>query len=53
MVFPLPNMIRDLIGEFNGRSWLLPILKEWLDNGSEQISLLISGSGTGKSMIMG
>ena len=53
MTFKIPSIINEHIEQFSGRTWLLPILKEWLDNGSEQIFLLTGGPGTGKSMIMG
>ena len=51
--FPIPQTVSSYVHEFNGRTWLLPIINEWLDNGSEQIFLLTGGPGTGKSMIIG
>ncbi|MCB0034524.1 MAG: hypothetical protein KDE51_10915 [Anaerolineales bacterium] len=51
--FPIPDTVTPYLKQFSGRGWLLPIILDWFEQGSEQTLLLTGGPGTGKSMIMG
>ena len=43
----LPETISKHIDQFSGRAWLLPIINEWLNKGSEQTFLLTGDPGCG------
>jgi len=49
----LPDRIAKTIGEFTGRTWLLPPILEWLEQSSDRLFLITGGPGTGKSMVSG
>lgn len=48
----LPDRIAKTIDEFTGRTWLLPVILEWLEHSSERVFLITGGPGTGKSSLM-
>ena len=51
MTVQLPRAINETIDQFSGRTWLLPILQDWLEEGDERIFLLAGEPGVGKSLI--
>ena len=52
MNIPIPDRLNSILAGFIGRTWLLPVLVDWLENQcSERIFLLTGEPGSGKSMI--
>lgn len=51
MSYTLPKKVREYIGEFAGRTWLLPKILDWYQNSYERLLLLTGDPGTGKSMV--
>ena len=50
MIFTLPENVANNIQGFTGRSWLLPLLLEWLERSDDRVFILTGEPGTGKSM---
>jgi hypothetical protein len=48
----LPVTIAANIEHFTGRTWLLPILLDWLNNANSRSCILTAAPGTGKGMVM-
>jgi hypothetical protein len=51
MAFQLPARVEQNIGQFVGRTWLLPEVTHWFQETSERLLILVGDPGTGKSMI--
>jgi hypothetical protein len=47
----LPRHAASRIIEFTGRTWLLPVLLNWLEHSDERVFLLTGEPGSGKTMI--
>jgi hypothetical protein len=51
MAFELPSHVQKSIGEFTGRTWLLPRIRQWLEKTSDRVFLVSGKPGAGNSMI--
>ena len=51
-MFSAPKRVESAINNFSGRTWLLPILLDWLDRTKERFFVLTGQPGSGKSMVM-
>jgi len=51
-VLQLPDAIASQIGEFTGRSWVLPSLSRWLNDSTDRYLILTGPPGTGKTALM-
>lgn len=47
---PVPGALGVRMNDFTGRTWLLPILTEWLERSTKRYFILIGDLGSGKSM---
>ena len=47
----LPNSTIATINSFTGRTWILPIILQWLDESMERFFVITGEPGAGKSML--
>jgi hypothetical protein len=47
---PVPGAFGVLMNDFTGRTWLLPMLTEWLESSTRRYFILTGDLGSGKSM---